>query len=365
MGNRICRAKGRSGRGRAIEERFTKPHRLVRQPSNVDYKKLRKLILSEKLAPCFDGADDFNPDLEECPICFFEEQKVIEAKIRMQSEDVDCFTLADCISSDVEAQAMGANFGPLSSHRGNPQDDRDLHVAALEEMTVVAQSMDLNYSNGRHEDLDLDLEEIMMTEAIWRSIQDLGQPCGSSSTVECRSSGHESNQCGPSSASVDERDIPSADSINAGLAVAVARMAEHNIQWPEMLQSVHENNHSNQSVDGVGPTGASACCEINEEHSEGGCLESCSSTSEDDSCELLAARVLEENPGLGSVFDADKDLVSEVVNDECCSSSSIHTLSDGSGDSSHCFNDGADTSHSHLSTPTVVRPVMMAPNATA
>ncbi|KAL5979540.1 hypothetical protein ACLOJK_019445 [Asimina triloba] len=138
----------------------------------------------------------------------------------------------------------------------------------------------------RHEDLDLELEEILMS--------DLGQPCESSSTVGCRSSGHVSNLCGLSPAFVDDRDIPSADSIKAGLAVAVAK----------------------------------------------------------------------ENPGLGSVFDADRVLVSEVVNVECCSSSSIHTLSNGSGDSSHGFNDGADSSRSHLSPPTVVRPVMMAPNWT-
>ncbi|KAL5972846.1 hypothetical protein ACLOJK_039652 [Asimina triloba] len=145
-----------------------------------------------------------------------------------------------------------------------------------------------------HEDLDLDLEEISMSVAIWRSIQDLGQPCESSSTVGCRSSGHVSNLCGLSPAFVDDRDIPSADSIKAGLAVAVAKA----------------------------------------------------------------------NPGLGSVFDADRVLVSEVVNVECCSSSSIHALSNGSGDSSHGFNDGADSSCSHLSPPTVVRPVMMAPNWT-
>ncbi|KAL6013241.1 hypothetical protein ACLOJK_003733 [Asimina triloba] len=109
-----------------------------------------------------------------------------------------------------------------------------------------------------HEDLDLDLEVIMMSVAIWRSIQDLGQPCESSSTVECRSSGHVSNLCGLSPASVDDRDIPPADSIKAGLAIAVASMADHNIQRPEMLQSVHENYLSYQSVDGVGSSGASA-----------------------------------------------------------------------------------------------------------
>lgn len=69
MGNRISIRK-RSGR-RPVEERFTRPKRFIIEPANVDYKKLRKLILSEKLAPCFDGVEESNPDLEECPICFF------------------------------------------------------------------------------------------------------------------------------------------------------------------------------------------------------------------------------------------------------------------------------------------------------
>ena len=70
MGNKMCV----SGR-RAVAERFTRPQRILRQPSDVDYKKLRKLILAQKLAPCFDAVDDPHlagggGDLEECPICF-------------------------------------------------------------------------------------------------------------------------------------------------------------------------------------------------------------------------------------------------------------------------------------------------------
>ena len=67
MGNWICAI----ARTAAVEDRLTKPQRLASQPSNIDYKKLRKLILSKKLAPCFDASEDPNPDLEECPICFF------------------------------------------------------------------------------------------------------------------------------------------------------------------------------------------------------------------------------------------------------------------------------------------------------
>ncbi|XP_078443827.1 E3 ubiquitin-protein ligase GW2-like isoform X2 [Wolffia australiana] len=67
MGNCVCRLGWRGG----VDERLTRPQRVTWQPSNVDYKKLRRLILSKKLAPCFDAIDDPNLDLEECPICFF------------------------------------------------------------------------------------------------------------------------------------------------------------------------------------------------------------------------------------------------------------------------------------------------------
>jgi hypothetical protein len=67
MGNRIG---GRRKSG--VEERFTRPQGLY-DHKDIDQKKLRKLILEAKLAPCYPGADDAAPgggDLEECPICF-------------------------------------------------------------------------------------------------------------------------------------------------------------------------------------------------------------------------------------------------------------------------------------------------------
>lgn len=67
MGNRIG---GRRKSG--VEERFTRPQGLY-EHKDIDQKKLRKLILEAKLAPCYPGADDAaagGGDLEECPICF-------------------------------------------------------------------------------------------------------------------------------------------------------------------------------------------------------------------------------------------------------------------------------------------------------
>lgn len=53
-----------------MEERYTRPQGLY-EHRDIDQKKLRKLILEAKLAPCYPGADDAaGGDLEECPICF-------------------------------------------------------------------------------------------------------------------------------------------------------------------------------------------------------------------------------------------------------------------------------------------------------
>jgi hypothetical protein len=64
MGNKI------GGRRKAgVEERYTRPQGLY-ELHGIDQKKLRKLILEGKLAPCYPGADEASGELEECPICF-------------------------------------------------------------------------------------------------------------------------------------------------------------------------------------------------------------------------------------------------------------------------------------------------------
>ncbi|KAL4555255.1 hypothetical protein LXL04_037869 [Taraxacum kok-saghyz] len=63
MGNKLGR------RRQVVDEKYTRPQGLY-QHKDVDHKKLRKLILDSKLAPCYPGDDDCSCDLEECPICF-------------------------------------------------------------------------------------------------------------------------------------------------------------------------------------------------------------------------------------------------------------------------------------------------------
>jgi len=70
MGNQVG---GRRRRRPAVDERYTRPQGLYPHP-DIDLRKLRRLILEAKLAPCHPGADDARADLDECPICFLVSQ---------------------------------------------------------------------------------------------------------------------------------------------------------------------------------------------------------------------------------------------------------------------------------------------------
>lgn len=53
----------------AVDERYTASQGLYPHP-DIDLKKLSRLILEVKLAPCHSGSEDPRPYLDECTICF-------------------------------------------------------------------------------------------------------------------------------------------------------------------------------------------------------------------------------------------------------------------------------------------------------
>ena len=63
MGNKLTRHRHR------IDDKYTRPQGLY-EHTNLDYRKLKRLIINHKLAPCFPGVEDPSSDLDECPICF-------------------------------------------------------------------------------------------------------------------------------------------------------------------------------------------------------------------------------------------------------------------------------------------------------
>ncbi|KAE8806272.1 Yrg1 [Hordeum vulgare] len=249
MGNRI------GGRRKAgVEERYTRPQGLY-EHRDIDQKKLRKLILEAKLAPCYPGADDAaGADLEECPICFlyypslnrskccskgictecflqmkpthtarptqcpfcktpnyaveyrgvktkeersieqFEEQKVIEAQMRMRQqalqdeEDKMRRKQSRCSSSRTIAPTTEVEYRDIcsTSYSAPPYRCTEQETECCSSEPSCSAQANMRSFHSRHTrdgNIDMNIEDMMVMEAIWRSIQEqgsIGNPaCGS------------------------------------------------------------------------------------------------------------------------------------------------------------------------------------------
>uniref|UniRef100_A0A1D1XU99 Protein SIP5 n=2 Tax=Anthurium amnicola TaxID=1678845 RepID=A0A1D1XU99_9ARAE len=237
MGNKLGR------RRQVVDDKFTRPQGLYHH-KDIDHKKLRKLILDSKLAPCYPGDDECPLDGEECPICFLyypslnrsrccmkgictecflqmkvphsarptqcpfcktsnyaveyrgmktkeekgmeqiEEQKVIEAKIRMQQQERQdeeermqkrqsmCSSSRIMTPGEVECQEIPNNSVPVPSSMYEGQEDE--FVSSQMSFTMPVNRGASHSRQNRNDDFDLDLEDIMVMEAIWLSIQEHG-----------------------------------------------------------------------------------------------------------------------------------------------------------------------------------------------
>ncbi|KAL5989938.1 hypothetical protein ACLOJK_010833 [Asimina triloba] len=293
MGNKLGR------RRHVIDEKYTRPQGLY-EHRDVDHKKLRKLILDSKLAPCYPGDDECAFDLEECPICFLvgstnntsalidiitavvvdfqllprlsvkfmasripspvshwcpfcktsnyaveyrgartkeergmeqiEEQKVIEAKIRMQRQQ----ELQDEEEIILKRQEIMSSSRSVTPEEVEHQDIASSSLAGLvallkplltsftleAEQLIVTPFLNLSLE-CREDGFDMDLEEIMVMEAIWLSIQDHGT-CRNPSIDEAASSepGTPEERYFTRAATLPE------SSPSGGLACAIAALAE-------------------------------------------------------------------------------------------------------------------------------------------
>ncbi|KAI9073879.1 hypothetical protein K1719_044151 [Acacia pycnantha] len=282
MGNKIGR------RRQVVDEKYTRPQGLYNH-KDVDHKKLRKLILESKLAPCYPGDEESTYDLEECPICFLyypslnrsrccmksictecflqmkvpnstrptqcpfcktanyavefrgvkskeekgleqiEEQRVIEAKIRMHQQEL--MDEEERINKRLEISSSNGNVAPVDSeYSSNAAAGSSISVVEGEEIISSQDSCVTPMVRPapasrtiRDDEFDIDLEDIMVMEAIWLSIQENGRQrnfCSSYApsrqyiTDDC----YVSPSLGPQSGS--------SSSPSGGLACAIAALAE-------------------------------------------------------------------------------------------------------------------------------------------
>ncbi|KAL1064032.1 hypothetical protein V6Z11_D13G183400 [Gossypium hirsutum] len=278
MGNKLGR------RRQVVDEKYTRPQGLYVH-KDVDIKKLRKLILESKLAPCYPGDEECCSDLEECPICFLyypslnrsrccmksictecflqmknpnstrptqcpfcktsnyaveyrgvktkeekgieqiEEQRVIEAQIRMRQQelqdDEERMLKRQDLSSSSTAVAPGeVQYNSIADR--SPGEEEIFSSQDSQAASMIGQRSHPRVN--RDEDFDIDLEEIMVMEAVWQSIQENSRQ-RNLNYVDAAASVHYVSGDGyvlPSTTTV----AGSSSSPSGGLACAIAALAE-------------------------------------------------------------------------------------------------------------------------------------------
>lgn len=311
MGNKLGR------RRQAIDEKYTRPQGLYHH-KDVDHKKLRKLILESKLAPCYPGDEECTCDLEECPICFLyypslnrsrccmkgictecflqmkvpnstrptqcpfckttnyaveyrgvktkeekgreqiEEQRVIEAKIRMRQQEIQdeeerMQKRQELDSGRRHVEPAEVETDSVNVPSSTSPIDGDEIVSSQDSCSATASMFRPPPSMRVHreDEFDLDLEDIMVIEAIWLSIQESGRN-KTSNFVDAASSGQyvtEDRYVSPSMALVTGSS--SSSSPSGGLACAIAALAERQQMSGESSTNPEGNGSAFNMVPGA------------------------------------------------------------------------------------------------------------------
>ncbi|XP_061355560.1 E3 ubiquitin-protein ligase DA2L-like [Gastrolobium bilobum] len=308
MGNKLGR------RRQVVDEKYTKPQGLYTQ-KDVDHKKLRKLILESKLAPCYPGDEETAYDLEECPICFLyypslnrsrcctksictecflqmrvpnstrptqcpfcktanyaveyrgvkskeekgleqiEEQRVIEARIRMRQQELQDEEERMHKRLEISSENVNVAVADVEYSSNAVTASSSTSVVELDE---IVSSQDLCATpmvrpppaarTNRDDEFDVDLEDIMVMEAIWLSIQENGRQ----RSLSCAdaASGHYVAD-GRYVSSVKGPQVESSSSPSGGLACAIAALAERQQMAGESsMSSTNENLSSFNTLQG-------------------------------------------------------------------------------------------------------------------
>lgn len=289
-----------------VDEKYTRPQGLYNH-KDVDQKKLRKLILESKLAPCYPGDEETAVDREECPICFLyypslnrsrcctksictecflqmkvpnstrptqcpfcktanyaveyrgvkskeekgmeqiEEQRVIEAKIRMrqqelQDEEERMHKRLEVSSSNVNVAVADVEYSSNAvAESSTSAIEHDEIVSSQDSCaTPMVRPPPATMAN-RDDEFDVDLEDIMVMEAIWLSIQENGRQ-RNLSFADATSGHYAADDRYASSPMGQQAETSSSPSPSGGLACAIAALAERQQMSGE--SSVSSNNEN-------------------------------------------------------------------------------------------------------------------------
>lgn len=289
-----------------VDEKYTRPQGLYNH-KDVDQKKLRKLILESKLAPCYPGDEETAVDREECPICFLyypslnrsrcctksictecflqmkvpnstrptqcpfcktanyaveyrgvkskeekgmeqiEEQRVIEAKIRMrqqelQDEEERMHKRLEVSSSNVNVAVADVEYSSNAvAESSTSAIEHDEIVSSQDSCATPMVRPPPATRANRDDEFDVDLEDIMVMEAIWLSIQENGRQ-RNLSFADATSGHYVADDRYASSPMVQQAETSSSPSPSGGLACAIAALAERQQMSGE--SSVSSNNEN-------------------------------------------------------------------------------------------------------------------------
>jgi hypothetical protein len=187
-----------------------------------------------------------------------EEQKVIEAKIRMRQQELQAeeqrmhkrqeamhagLTLS---SEEVDRQDLPvsnsiSDANGVNATHGSSSEPNGIHATHGSSGVSDTRSQPLPGRYNRDDDFDLDLEDIMVMEAIWLSIQEHGAhrisgPASYSLENILSSRPGQTSRLGDSSestmshpTSADSREVVPGSSVTGGLACAIATLAERQV----------------------------------------------------------------------------------------------------------------------------------------
>lgn len=289
-----------------VDEKYTRPQGLYNH-KDVDQKKLRKLILESKLAPCYPGDEETAVDREECPICFLyypslnrsrcctksictecflqmkvpnstrptqcpfcktanyaveyrgvkskeekgmeqiEEQRVIEAKIRMrqqelQDEEERMHKRLEVSSSNVNVAVADVEYSSNAvAESSTSAIEHDEIVSSQDSCATPMVRPPPATRANRDDEFDVDLEDIMVMEAIWLSIQENGRQ-RNLSFADPTSGHYAADDRYASSPMGQQVETSSSPSPSGGLACAIAALAERQQMSGE--SSVSSNNEN-------------------------------------------------------------------------------------------------------------------------
>ncbi|KAF8687209.1 hypothetical protein HU200_042877 [Digitaria exilis] len=114
MGNVASGVKIRRRLVPEVEDRLTRPRRLVRELPDLDAGRLHRLIRGGDLAPCFDAADDAGDGrAEECPICFYFYPSLNRSKCCGKGICTECFLQ---LMPSKTSQAVHCRFCKIKSY---------------------------------------------------------------------------------------------------------------------------------------------------------------------------------------------------------------------------------------------------------